>query len=45
METKGLLTYNLFPAELMYLIFHPLEIVFRDCDPQLWVSENSSFFV
>ena len=31
-----------FPAELIYLNFHPLEVVSRYRDPQLQVGENYS---
>ena len=33
----------IYPAELIYLNFHPLEVVSRYRDPQLQVSENYSY--
>ena len=37
---RGML--NPFPAKLIYLNFHPLEVVSRYCDPQPEVAENYS---
>ena len=34
---------NPYPAKLIYLNFHPLEIVSRYRDPQLQVAENYSY--
>ena len=35
--------YHPHPAKLIYLNFHPLEVVSRYRDPQLQVAENYSF--
>ena len=32
-----------YPAKLIYLIFHPLEVVSRCREPQLQVGENHSY--
>ena len=37
------LGFNSYPAELIYLNFHPLEVVSRYRDPQLQVSENYAY--
>ena len=34
---------NPYPAKLLYLNFHPLEVVSRYRDPQLQVAENYSY--
>ena len=39
-DTKG---FNLYPAELIYLNFQPLEVVSRYRDTQLQVPENYSY--
>ena len=36
---------NYYPAKLINLNFHPLEVVFRYRDPQLQVGENKPYFL
>ena len=36
---------NSYPAKLIYLNFHPLQVVSRYRDPQLQMGENYSLFV
>ena len=36
-------TINRYPAELIYLNFHPLEVASRYRDPQLQVAEKYSY--
>ena len=40
---KGSLDINPYPAKLIYVNFHPLEVVSRYRDPQLQVNENYSY--
>ena len=35
--------YNPYPAKVIYLNFHPLEVVSRYRDPQLQVGENCAY--
>ena len=37
--------FNSYPAKIIYLNFHPLEVVSRYCDPQLQVAENYSYLL
>ena len=37
------ITVNPYPAKVIYLNFHPLEVVFRFRDPQPQVVENYSY--
>ena len=40
---EGAYIISLYPAKLVYLNFHPLEVVSRYPDPQLQVGENYSY--